>query len=49
MPMCFVKGKGKYPRVYWAKLAPIGEKAAVLLQPWQKRSDLDCVVMSAIT
>lgn len=49
MPMCSVKGKGTYPRVYWAKLAPIGEKATVFLQPWLKRSGLDSVVMSAIT
>lgn len=26
MPMCFLMGKGKYPFVYWAELAPLQEK-----------------------
>ena len=43
MPMCFLRGKGKYPCVHWAKLAPLREKATVFLQPQLKICSLGSV------
>lgn len=37
------QGQGKYSCVYWAKVAPLRERAAVFLQPQLKTGGLGCV------